>query len=178
MKFNTDRIIGLSAMLISLLTLIIFIYQTNLMRTQSRLSVTPRLVFLTNESQNDSIIYYSIEIVNKGLGPAIVESIKILHEGKRFDLNFPDFLQQVYPDIDQYGSLTQSMTMGKGSTLSPTENNVLLRFAVPISKAMNLMEYLGVEGDESPFHLEVVYSSIYKEQWRVRDSDTGHPVRL
>ena len=178
MKINTDRIIGLSAMLISLVTLVIFIYQTNLMRVQSRLSVTPRLVFQTSQSQQDSILYYSMEIVNKGLGPAIVESINILHEDEAHELDFEAFLEKVYPDIGQYGELVQSMTMGKGSTLLPSESNVLFSFGIDLPRAEALMQYLGVTEDESPFHLEVVYSSIYREKWRIRDSDQGHPVKL
>ena len=77
-KMNTDRVIGLSAMLIGLLTLIIFTYQTSIIRKQSRLSVTPRLVFNTIQDQKDSSITYVVEIINKGLGPAVIESINII----------------------------------------------------------------------------------------------------
>lgn len=178
MKFNTDRILGLSAMMISLLTLIIFIYQTNLMRTQSRLSVTPRLSFQTNQKHTDSVIIYSVAITNKGLGPAIVESIKILHEDRDYDLDFPEFFTQAYPDIGKYGELLNNMTMGKGSTLAPGESNILYTFSTRLSRAEELLQYLNVKNDEMPFRIEVVYSSIYKEQWRVRDDDSGHPLRL
>ena len=178
MKFNTDRIIGLSAMLISLLTLIIFIYQTNIMRVQSRLSVTPRLSFNTNEDVKDSLYQVSTEIVNKGLGPAIIESIQIIHKGTVYDLNFGEFFNQAYPDLKKFGSLTQNMTMSKGSTLSPNERNRLFTYTILPSKIKELMQYLGIKEGEIPFTIGVIYSSIYNERWKTGNKRDDHPLKL
>ena len=79
-NFNADRIIGLSAMLISLMTLIIFLYQTNLIKKQSVLSVRPRLTFSKNidktvtvkDSTNSTTISIRLTLRNNGLGPAII----------------------------------------------------------------------------------------------------------
>ena len=63
-KFNADRILGISAMVISLLTLAIFIYQTDIMRVQSKLSVKPRLDFTTNQGGTDSIIVFKEVLIS------------------------------------------------------------------------------------------------------------------
>jgi len=179
-KFNlsTDRMIGLSAMMISLLTLIIFIYQTNLMREQSRLSVTPRISFNSNQKQVDSIIHISSEIVNKGLGPAIIESINIVHEGQSYDLDFPDFLEKVFPEVEEYGNLASNTSLSKGSTLAANEKITLYTFTLPIANIRALMQYLNMTQEEDPFTIEVIYSSIYNEQWKVQNHQKGHPTKL
>ncbi|MBT8223808.1 MAG: hypothetical protein KJN96_11640, partial [Eudoraea sp.] len=54
-NWNSDRILGLSAMSISFITLVIFIYQTNLMSKQNYLSILPYLQLSTsNDSENNS----------------------------------------------------------------------------------------------------------------------------
>ncbi len=178
MKFNTDRIIGLSAMLISLLTLVIFIYQTNLMRTQSRLSVTPRVSFFQIQSAKDSTVSISTEIINKGLGPAIIESIYIVHKGKNYPLDFTAFLEEVYPEIEKYGTLIQDMSMSRGSTLSAGEKNTLYTYTFKLSKTKELLEYLGIGPEDYPFTIEVIYSSIYKERWKANNTRNGHPIEM
>ena len=183
-KFNTDRIIGLSAMMISLLTLVIFIYQTNLIRTQSRLSVTPRIDFITsNDSPNttsyDSSFFYSIRIENKGLGPAIIESIKIVHKGKEYRMDFRNFMDEAFPDFKNYGQIVQNWNIDTGSTLSPKESIKLGTFSVNQSKIEDLMKYLGVvDGDKMPYDIEVTYSSIYGEKWYTHLHEDGHPTKL
>ena len=162
-KMNTDRIIGLSAMLISLLTLCIFIYQTNIIRTQSRLSVTPRLAFTTSLDHSDSTYYFSISLVNKGLGPGIVESVEITHEGKNYPLNFPLFMKEIYPKYKDYGEIVQNMTIGTGTTLSEKESIKLYTFAFHFNNFKSLSEYLGSDGgDRMPFDITINYSSIYE----------------
>ena len=165
-------------MLISLLTLIIFIYQTNIMRVQSRLSVSPRLTFFTSEDAKDSVLQISTEIVNKGMGPAIIESIHIIHEGKEYDLDFGKFFEEIYPGLKNFGSLTQSMTMSRGSTLSPNEVNRFFTYKILPSKVEELMQYLGVKEGDVPFTIEVVYSSVYNEKWKTSNKRDDHPLKL
>lgn len=178
MEFNTDRIIGLSAMLISLLTLIIFVYQTNLIRTQSRLSVTPRVSFYSSLDSKDSMSTFTYFITNKGLGPAIVESINILHKDNSYKLNFPIFFDEVYPKFRDYGKIVQNMSINEGTTLSEKESFKFLTFSFKRKDTAAFFEYLEVDGDRIPFDIEVVYSSIYGEQWKFNSNHIGHPIKL
>ncbi len=177
-KFNTDRILGITAMMVGILTLIIFIYQTNIIRKQSRLSVTPRLTFHTGQKNRDSVIIFSEDLINKGLGPAIIEEIYIVHKGKKYDLDFPNFFAEAFPKIDEYGSLTNNMTINKGNTLSPNEINNLYTFKTTKSQFQDLKNYLNFNEGKSAFRLEVIYTSIYQEQWKINNNDSGHPTKL
>ncbi|MFK8005216.1 MAG: hypothetical protein AB8H03_02550 [Saprospiraceae bacterium] len=178
-KLNTDKIIGLSAMLISLLTLVIFIYQTNLIREQSRLSVTPRLAFNSSLDTPDSVSSFSYFIVNKGLGPAIIESIEIIHEGNRYKLDFQDFVKNVFPKFNDYGNVIQNMALDTGVTLSEKESIKFFTFKFKASKTAPFFKYLKVKEDGVlPFDIEVIYSSIYDEKWKVYANKKGHPIKL
>ena len=74
-KWNSERILSLSAMSISIMTLVIFIYQTNLMSKQNDLSILPYLqVSTSNNSEGNS---YLLSVQNHGVGPAIIESVKL-----------------------------------------------------------------------------------------------------
>ena len=178
LQISTDRLLALSAIMISLLTLIIFIYQTSLIREQSRLSVTPRFSFNAVQNVKDTILIYKIELENKGLGPGIIEEIKIVHDNKKYDLDFTEFFDQVYPDMEKYGRIISEMTLGTGDTVMPGEEIRLIGFRIPMSKVEGLTQYLGNEGEDFPFTVEVIYSSIYKEKWKTHLNATGHPIQL
>lgn len=179
-KLNVDRILGLSAMIISLLTLIIFIYQTNIIHRQSRLSVTPRLSFTTSENQNDTISSYQLSIQNKGIGPAIINSAKIvLSNGKRYNLNMSEFWEEQYPKLKKYGVFRNTSSIGKGTTLSANETRVLSLYEFKPSKLDTISKYLQLDKNGGlPFNIELIYSSIYEDKWRIDYKKNEHPVEL
>ncbi|MFD2588958.1 hypothetical protein ACFSQJ_18680 [Croceitalea marina] len=102
-RISTDRLIGVSAMVISLLTLIIFIYQTNIMREQSKLSVKPRLDFTLNSSIQDTTLILQEVVQNKGLGPAIIDSIYFKYKEDSYEVDTEKFLKQKFPKNPKMG---------------------------------------------------------------------------
>ncbi len=179
-KINTDRILGISAMVISVLTLAIFIYQTDIMRVQSKLSVKPRLDFTTNFGGNDSVVRYQEVIENKGLGPAIVDSIYFIYRNKRYPLDIEALLTNELPKALEFGYLSQHSTMGRGTTLSPNEERPIFTYHVPLKNVDSLYAYLGMESeDDNPFPIEVIYTSIYEDElWKMNNSDLAQPVKM
>ncbi|MEL6483881.1 MAG: hypothetical protein AAFP96_03430, partial [Bacteroidota bacterium] len=168
-KFNADRILGISAMLISLLTLAICIYQTDIMRVQSKLSVKPRLDFTTNQGGNDTIIIFQEFIENKGLGPAIIDSIYFKFEGNQYALSPENFMKENLPRLLEFGTLSQHATMGKGMTLSHGESMCIYTYKLHHSKLDSIFAYLDVDMDsDDPFPIEVIYTSMYEDEfWKV-----------
>ena len=177
-KFKTDRIIGLSAMSISLMTLIIFIYQTNLIREQNRLSVTPRLSFNESQVENDSVMLLTYEIKNKGLGPGIIDSISILYKGNRYDANYRTFFQENLGELFEKAHINSTTYLTSGTAISADERISL--FQITIAKE-NFDIFLNAreKGDLSHFDLEVYYSSIYQEHWKIQlNSNSAIPESL
>ena len=171
--WDTDRIIGLSVMMISLLTLFIFIYQTNIMRAQSRLSVTPLLSFNQAESITDSTYRIKCSIKNKGLGPALVESVTILYKGERIELRFADFFETYFGKFTQYANLESETHLSKGTVLSAGEAVNFFTVSVPISDLQEFLDYAGFDENDPPFDVEVVYTSVYREKWSVKLKGEG-----
>lgn len=178
-KVNTDRILGISAMAISVLTLAIFIYQTDIMRVQSKLSVKPRLDFTTNQGGNDSIITFQQVLENKGLGPAIIDSIYFKYNGKIFTLDSEKLISTELPKLLDYGYLSQHATLGSGTTLAPQEERSIYTYNLPVTKLDSVFAYLNVgPEDDGPFEIEVIYTSIYEDElWKVT-SNNSKPIRI
>lgn len=178
-KISTDRLLGISAILISMLTLIIFIYQTNIIREQSRLSVKPRLSFSAHFNTKDSTHTYQVLLTNKGLGPAIIEAINLQHDHKKYNADIRAFFEAVYPDVWKYGHFSQTFKLSRGSTLSAGESKSLLVFVFNETQRLSLLDYLGIqEVDDLPFLIAVEYSSIYEERWKTTSEQDGHPEAL
>jgi len=102
---NVDKIIGLSAMFISLLTLLIFLYQTRVISRQARLSVTPRLTFTGGVLHGTSSVTFKLGVQNNGLGPAIIDSAAIFSNNKYYPLNFREFFYTLYDMKPEEGKL-------------------------------------------------------------------------
>ena len=59
-KWDTDRIVSLSAMVVGVGSLVIILYQTKLMREQQRASVMPYLMMAIQSSTNDHRTYLTV----------------------------------------------------------------------------------------------------------------------
>ena len=79
-KWSSEKILGLTAMSISFITLIIFIYQTNLMNRQNHISILPYLDMATTENKEEN--RFELNLRNHGVGPAIIERVTVRYKGK------------------------------------------------------------------------------------------------
>lgn len=93
-KGNADRIVSVSAILVSLGTLVMILYQTNLMRKEQRASAMPALTIGYALSEEDGYLTEAVWIENRGLGPAFVESVKIIDEEGAFETDPYDYVRK------------------------------------------------------------------------------------
>ncbi len=187
LTFNADRIIGLSAMLISLMTLFIFLYQTNLLREQSRLSVRPRLTFNKNinklvtlnvsDSTNSTLINITLSLRNDGLGPAIIELNKVVDKNSQYDIL--TFFDTVYPKLKEYGVFTQLTELELGEAIPASETIDIFSYQYDVTNENKINAYLNIsESYVLPFDILIEYSSLYKEKWMVKSNTKGHPKKV
>jgi hypothetical protein len=87
-KFDADKWIAISAMVVSVGTLVALSYQALLMRDAERASKLPYLYFslLSNDQQGVEIL-----LANSGIGPAIVDGVHIRYEGRDIAADPYDF---------------------------------------------------------------------------------------
>jgi len=171
-KISTDRIVSLCAIFISLLTLVIFIYQTNLTRKQNHLSILPYLALDSSINHYEGTL--ELELKNLGIGPAIIESRKIFHEEKWLDVDFVDFFYEQYTLNDTTMSVLSS-SISHGTAIPANESITLIKVFMSKDKLPAFLEWF--EGIQDGMDYEVVYKSLYQEKWKLT-SKSEIPVEI
>ncbi len=177
-KWNSERILSLSAMSISFITLIIFIYQTNLMSKQNDLSILPYLQVATSSSSVSHS--YTLTLKNHGVGPAILESVKLHYKGKSYDVSdynneLFDLLKVLSPEMDSI-TLPSTSTLDKGIAIPANTTYEILSVANSEKNYKILTENL-YKLEEEGMRYEIVYKSIQDEKWMI-DSESDGPTKL
>ena len=160
-KLNTDKILGLSAMLISICTLIVFLYQTNLIKKQQYMSVYPYLTLGNNGSFTSE---YGYGLINNGIGPALISSVKVSgKDGKKYsDIN-PYVQEMILSNNDSltcfyYSNLFKGMIIPAGGKVE-----IIQTVDESLITADKLYEIL----NDTVLIIEIEYESIYGEVWEV-----------
>lgn len=83
------------------------------------------------------------------------------------------------PKLLEYGYLSQHATLGRGTTLTPEEERPIFTYKLPASNLDSIFMYLNMgPDDDTPFPIEVIYTSIYEdERWMVSTND-NEPVKV
>lgn len=175
-KWNSERILSMSAMSISFITLIIFIYQTNLMSKQNYLSILPYLQ--TSTSFDGEHMRFSLSVLNHGVGPAIIESVKSEFEGKEYDIQ--DFNSHFWDYLVFRDSILGDLKDVSTSTLDPGD-------AIPADTKYPIFIVRYVEEDRPKIQrlikmletlpYEIKYKSIQNERWLINEKG-NEPIKL
>ncbi|MDC7998287.1 hypothetical protein [Gilvibacter sediminis] len=166
---SSDRLLSLVAMCMSLITLVIFVRQTNIMEKESHLGVLPYLAIETSDNSQDK--QFRIEIINYGVGPAIIESRVIKYKGKRYDMEFPAFLYETFPQMDSIKVLTAS-TVNQGLAIPAGQARIVMVAGGSQESYEQFLEImLELEGDDSEFEFEINYKSIFEDRWQLNATE-------
>ncbi len=180
-KWNADRVVSISAIIVSVATLIMILYQTNLMRQEQRASVMPSLQIGYNVKTEDSIFNEKIAIRNLGLGPAFVYKILIKKENNTYE-------GDLYSYFDSINSNKNAISMKRtdGHFIIPKNENITIyeKESTPNSEVFlaYYFEYsveIFKNSDENPNKavIEIYYKNVYGDRWKI-SSDQSIPVVL
>lgn len=177
-SWNSERILSLSAMLISVITLLIFIYQTNLMRRQNYLSIMPYLLLSTTRDKSEQL--FSVSLKNHGVGPAIIESTTLIYQGKAYHLRDYNFellrvLTVLAPELDSLHTYSSS-SLDKGIAI-PANYTYQLLESRQSAEAYELLNSTIDKLLANGLDYEIIYRSIQEERWVIRLQSDG-PKRL
>ena len=177
-RWNSDRLLSMSAMIISFSTLLIFIYQTNLLRRQNYLSIMPYLsVSVTRDAAGH---FFEVELENLGVGPAIIESVAMRYRGKLHPLtdyngDLHRFLVAQAPELDSI-QFYSSTIIGKGTAIPANAGFQMISVGGPVEEYQLITRTLQRLLQEG-LDYEITYRSIQGERWRIRQDSQG-PERL
>ena len=177
-KWNSERILSLSAMSISFITLIIFIYQTNLMSRQNDLSILPYLQ--VSESVDGETNSFMISLRNHGVGPAILESVIIEYDGERYDVkdyndNLISLLASLATELDSLKYYSMS-TLDVGIAI-PANTIYEIVSVSNSAKDYELLTETLYKLENDGLRYEIIYKSIQNERWIIHNDSEG-PQKL
>lgn len=182
MRINADQIVSITAIIVSIGTLFMIIYQTNLVRREQKASVMPYLNI--GISLNDS--YQAIHISNKGLGPAMIESVQLIVNDSIINTEPYDYAQQILADKFDSLQVNEANVVYKGRLIAPNEGITILSHLTKGKYHDFILKnflfsfdilYKDIENTDNYAIVKITYSSVYGEKWSIR-SDESIPKSL
>ncbi|MDW3646385.1 MAG: hypothetical protein R8P61_04970 [Bacteroidia bacterium] len=169
---NGDRLMSIAAIIVSVGTLVVFSYQTNLIRKQQFMSVYPHLDIGHYGSNG---LNYKYLLKNEGIGPAMIKSVKITDKaGKSYDKLLEYLEDHIYMEdsIFYYHSDIfegRFIPAGEEIPLIGLLDNESLKVYGDIRNTLEGSMKLknALSGDSLDF--EIVYESIYEESWTINN---------
>ena len=182
-KFDTDRVISISAMVVGIGSLFTIAYQASLMRQAQHASVLPYLYIAVNANEQHGV---RLVLTNSGIGPALIDDVHIRYQGRDVDGDAYDFILAQRPDVARLGLGVDKVQKGRlipaGATIVMVEMEGqkllpdLLRLFEIAEVPRAWYTNLGVAGAEKAV-IAITYASVYGDRWRVR-SDRIVPDKL
>jgi len=156
-RTRSEYIVAATALVVSLSTLGVYIYQAKVMREQQHISVWPCMEWnITNAGE------FHISAQNKGVGPAIVRKVELSLDGRPLKNNRELITAVLGPDWT-LGFFNSSL---EGRVLIPGE--MIMPFRIPDpSEAKAFDEKLRGH----TLGLRITYCSVYGDCW-VTDGDS------
>ncbi len=151
-KFEPGIWIGIIAILINIITVSVYLYQAHIMQQQQHASAWPYIEWLPSFNEET----YYVEISNNGIGPAIINDVRLEYDGER---------------IESIDSLFVKLL---GTSYFPHLNSTIKNRVLPAGKSLRLFQIndrkwagqVFVAMQKQPFILTICYSSIYGDSWR------------
>ena len=157
-------------MIISLSTLIVFVYQTNLIRKQQYMSVYPHLNLSNN---NTGSLDYEYTLKNEGVGPAFITSIDVFDGGGKTYMNLVDYVRTKVLRSDSIYFHYFDIYVGK--LISSGEEIALFGLLDDAHNDGNELKRNIVLGahklrtiiNNDSLNVNITYKSIYGESWKI-----------
>jgi hypothetical protein len=185
-KWDTDRIISITAMVIGIGSLLTIAYQASLMRQAQHASVLPYLYLSLGANDQQGV---RLMLSNSGIGPALVDEVHVRYQGRDFNGDPYDFILAQRPDMAKLGLGVDKVQTGRlipvGATIQmvefgPANGQKVLPDVLRLFEIAEVPRAwytgLGAAGGEKAV-IEITYKSVYGDRWRVR-SDRIVPEAL
>lgn len=176
---NTDRVVSVSAIVVSLGTLFMIFYQTNLVRKEQKASVMPSLQI--GYSINGTL--ERINVTNQGLGPAFIQEVRIIEKDTTYNLDPYSYINQL-DDYDKKET-TYYNRIYKGTIVSANHRTKIFEKRTGSTSKLilnNLFKFpYTIDTDQNKIVdkavIEIVYENVYGDEWKIQ-SNKAIPEKL
>lgn len=169
-KWSAEKVMSISALFISAISLFALFYQLNLAREENQLirkqqsaSVLPYLnSWYSNTSNGFKIIFG-----NKGVGPAFIKKVDITFNDSIKFKNTDQLFRHIFKNASGLDSVPYSnSTLAKGFVLPANETIEVI--VIKDSKGIKLFkEYL----NKNTLDYSILYQDVYGDQWSLNYSN-------
>lgn len=161
-----EAIAGLSSAIIALCALGLTVWQAKIARHHNRLSVTPHLTTWSHRDVTNN--RYSIELLNNGIGPALIESFSIHVDGQLISGDGLELIEKALKILfPQYQYASWQSFVAKGYMMAEKEVRNLVTIAFQGDQIPTPVE---VDHTTKRARLLIRYKSIYGDKFTL-DSD-------
>jgi len=166
-------IVALAAITVSVMTLFVYIYQARIMTEQQHTSVWPFLEWSTTVMNADDQEFY-LEVMNKGVGPALVKGSKLTLDGIQYMESrdtvdgkpigdYRDMIKKLIGE-SRHDSLWIMYSVIDNRVLAPSEQVRIFHIKNWKSARIPSVDYY------SRLAYSIVYSNIYGDCWTTQGS--------
>jgi|GEM_PF-3636061 hypothetical protein len=168
--WNYELIAAMAAVFIGICALITSVVQTQIMLKQQAASVLPiaQWTWSANINALDSTGTFELQVVNKGIGPALIEQVRILYQGEQLPQDsLPKLL---FFKLLKYSddSLTDYFwTSVDGIVLTAGEKVAMFKTNLP-RDGFHLAQRFHHLYQTEKIDLVICYKDVYGKRWQVR----------
>ena len=175
-KWDTDRVLAISAMVVGVGSLVTIGYQAALTRQAQHASVLPYLYISLGANEQQGV---RLMLSNSGIGPALVDEVHVRYKGRDFNSDPYDFILAQRPDMAKAGLGVDKVQTGRlipaGATIQMVEFGMGGQKLLPdVLRLFEIAEVprawytsVGAARGEKAV-IEITYKSVYGDRWRVR----------
>ena len=149
-------IVGIAAIVVSVMTMFVYIFQAGIMMDQQHMSVWPYLEWSSTYISTPDEQEFYMDVINKGVGPARVKDVKIIFEGKKYD-DYTTLLQELFGKT-RHDSLWIITDGVNNRVMAPGEQ--IRVFHVKNRNGARIPDV-----DTVPLTYSICYCSIYDDCW-------------
>lgn len=173
MKYDVNALISLAEKyfnyihdnfsgILAICAIFLTIYELRSMREHNRLSVRP---FLTDNSHTDraaTLTTETLEIINTGIGPALIKKFQIFKDEKILIWNDHDDLEKQLSEGIPGAKITQLQTYKEMGAIPANERITILKYVCDNQNADRLKK---IKEDMPKFVLKIEYESLYGDKF-------------
>lgn len=162
-RISTDRLLAISAVLLSMAALVVSVFQTKILRDQQRAAVWPHLQLETSMLDGN----FAMLLSNNGVGPALIREVKIRYRNKPYETMVEVFNGNVRAsrqlDTAIFGFYYASVVPGD---VLASDKEINLFNVVNSERAA---EIVAQEFGDSLLHISIRYADVYGQEWVLAD---------
>jgi len=157
-----QAITGISSTVIALCALVFSLWQGAQTKKHNRLSVRPHLTTWIHRNSDKG--FYTVELINNGIGPAVIEDFVLKVDGKKISGDGTEPIEKalkiLFPNLSYHSNHSYLAT---NYSMAPKERCVVVsvQFFGPQLPSPESVEHALNRGD-----LEISYKSFYEESFR------------